>query len=306
MRVFVTGSSGFVGGHLVPRLREAGHEPVGIEREHDVTHPADLAPALDETRPDAVVHLAARSSVAESLRDPMACYRVNFLGTAHLLEQVRRCAPAARVLLVGSGDQYGPATAGTPPYRETDPLDPRNPYARTKAAAEWLGTRAAARGLDVVRVRAFNHTGPGQTERFVASSFARQVAEIGLGRRAARLRVGNLDSVRDFLDVGDVVAAYLALLDRRVPAAVYNVATSRAVRVGELLDTLLELAGASAEIEVDPERFRPTDALVGDATRLRDATGWTPRTPLRETLRALLADWQRRLSEPDAPPPTAS
>jgi GDP-4-dehydro-6-deoxy-D-mannose reductase len=297
MRVFVTGSSGFVGRRAQARLAEAGHTALSGEREHDVTDRDALARALAEARPDAVLHLAARSSVAESLRDPEDVFRVNFLGTAHLLDAVGREAPRARVLLVGSGDQYGPAAPDAPPFREGDPLDPRSPYARTKAAAEGLGTLAAEDGLDVVRIRAFNHTGPGQDDRFVASSFARQAAEIALGLRPPRLRVGNLESVRDFLDVGDVLDAYLALLDPAVPAAIYNVASGRGVRVRELLESLLELAGVDPEIEVDPERFRPTDALVGDATRLRDATGWSPRIPLRRTLDALLSDWRVRLSD---------
>ncbi|MGH0034688.1 MAG: GDP-mannose 4,6-dehydratase [Myxococcota bacterium] len=305
MRVFVTGSSGFVGRRLVARLAESGHAMLGADREHDVTRPDDLVHVLADTRPDAVLHLAARSSVAESLRDPLGCYRVNFLGTSHLLAAAAAEAPRARVVLVGSGDQYGPAAAGAAPYRESDPLDPRSPYARTKAAAEWLGTRAAGRGQDVVRVRAFNHTGAGQTERFVASSFARQVAEIDLGLREAHLRVGNLESVRDFLDVDDVIDAYLALLDPGVPAGVYNVASGRGVAVGEILETLLDLAGVRAEVEVDPERFRPTDALVGDASRLREATGWSPRIPLRRTLASLLDDWRARLSR-DARSPTAA
>jgi GDP-4-dehydro-6-deoxy-D-mannose reductase len=296
MRVFVTGSSGFVGRRLVARLADAGHEPLGAEREVDVTRRGELADALADASPEAVVHLAARSSVAESLRDPLACYRVNFLGTANLLGAVAARAPDARVILVGSGDQYGPATADARPYREGDPLDPRNPYARTKAAAEWLGTRAAERGLDVVRVRAFNHTGPGQTERFVASSFAKQVAEIALGRRAARLRVGNLESVRDFLDVDDVIEAYLRLLDPETPAAVYNVASAQGTRVKDLLQILLDLAGLEPAIEIDAERFRPTDALVGDASRLRETTGWSPTRPLRDTLSALLDDWRVRLT----------
>ncbi len=305
MRVFVTGSSGFVGVRCVARLRDAGHTPLGADVEHDITLRDALTAVIAEARPDAVVHLAARSSVAESLKDPLACYRVNFLGTANLLHAVRTAAPRARVLLVGSGDQYGPAAADARPYVETDPLGPNNPYARSKAAAEWLGTLAAGEGLDVVRARPFNHTGPGQTDRFVASSFARQVAEIALGQREARMRVGNLESMRDFLDVSDVLDAYLALLDPAVPAAVYNIAGGRRIAVREVLDTLLELAGVDAEIEVDPDRWRPTDTLVGDASRLEKATGWTPKTPLRDTLGALLSDWTARLRSPAESSPAA-
>jgi nucleoside-diphosphate-sugar epimerase len=207
-----------------------------------------------------------------------------------VLEAALREAPESRVLLVTSGEVYGvvPGTGATP-FRETDALAPRTPYARTKAGADLLGTCYAERGLDVVRVRPFNHTGPGQSLSFVAPAFARQVAAIAAGKSEPRLVVGNLDSVRDFLDVDDVVDAYQRLLDRGVPADVYNVASGVGRRIGDLLDVLIELAGARCEIEVDPERVRPTDSSLGDATRLREATGWSPRTPWHDTLSRLLA-----------------
>ena len=150
--------------------------------------------------------------------------------------------------------------------------------------------------LDVVRVRAFNHTGPGQGDAFVCASFARQAAEIAAGRREPILKVGTLESLRDFLDVDDVLAAYLALLDRRVPAAAYNVASGVGRRVGDLLQTLLSLAGIAPRVEIDPARVRPADASVGDASRLRAATGWQPRVPFELTLRRLLDHWKARLA----------
>jgi GDP-4-dehydro-6-deoxy-D-mannose reductase len=230
--------------------------------------------------------------VQASLADPGESFRINYIGSLTLLRTVARDAPKARVLLIGSSDSYGPSGSSDAGIRETDPLQPESPYARSKAAAEQLGALACGRGLDVVRVRAFTHIGPGQTDRFVASSFARQVAEIAGGVREPRLHVGNLDSVRDFLDVRDVVRAYAALLDRGVDAGVYNVASGRGVAVREILATLLELAGVDAEIEVDPARFRPTDRRIGDASRLRDATGWAPRIPLRDTLAEMLEFWR--------------
>lgn len=180
---------------------------------------------------------------------------------------------------------------------ELTPLRPRSPYARSKAAAEGLGRVAAERGLDVVCVRAFNHTGAGQADHFVASSFARQVAAIRAGRQSPLLRVGNLDSVRDFLHVDDVVRAYLALLDRNVPAEVYNVASEEATAIGEMLDRLMDLAGIEARVERDPARWRETDWLVGDASKLRDATGWRPEISLDAILRELYEDWLARDGE---------
>lgn len=293
MRVFVTGAAGFVGGYLLPHLEGAGMTVTATDREVDVTDPRSLGAAIRRARPDAIVHLAAQSSVQASYANPLEAFRINYLGSLTLLRVIAADASAARVLLIGSSDAYGDAGSGKRPIRESDPLRPTSPYARSKAAAELLGALAAAdRGLDVVRVRAFTHIGRGQTDRFVASSFAKQIAEIARGSREPRLAVGNLDSVRDFLDVRDVVDAYCRLLDPGVPPGVYNVASGRGVAVREILDTLIELAGVSPEIEVDASRYRPTDQRIGDASRLRKATGWSPAIDLRDTLAGMLDFWR--------------
>lgn len=294
MRVLVTGADGFVGRRLVGRLRSDGHTPWTCDRDSvDVSDAASVERAVAESAPDAVIHLAAVSFVPESMRDPALTFRVNYLGALHLLRALEARAPAARLLLVGSAEQYAPVRPGERARRETDPLEPRSPYARTKAAAEVLGRLAAERGRPVVRVRAFNHTGAGQEPRFVAPDFARQIAAISAGRREPVMRVGNLDSVRDFLHVDDVIDAYLRLLDPAVPATVYNVASGEPTRIGDLLDTLCRLAGVAPKIETDPARLRPADAMVGDATRLRQATGWRPSHTLEETLSELLEHWRR-------------
>lgn len=294
----MTGSAGFVGGHLVPRLVAAGHEVTSSDRELDVTDAERVARRVAEIAPDAIVHLAAQSSPRVSWAAPEVTYRVNFLGARSVLEAVRRAASRCRVLLVGSSDAYGSAPPGSPPFRESQPLRPLSPYARSKAAADLLGAVYAERGVDVVRVRPFNHTGPGQSSDFVLSSFARQVAEIAGGRREARIRVGNLDSVRDFLDVEDVVDAYVRLLDARVSAGAYNVARGEGQRIGALLEALIAAAGIQAAVEVDPQRVRPADYSVGDASRLRGATGWKPRFEISRTLGRLLGFWQERINGP--------
>jgi len=301
VRVLVTGAGGFVGRRLLPRLAAAGHDAVGVDREVDVADAAALESTVADSAPDALVHLAALSFVPDSFRDPEAAFRVNFLGVRNLLEAVRARAPRARVLVVSTGNVYGTAGAGAPPFAEGAPLRPESPYARAKAAADLLARSYAERGLAVVRARPFNHTGRGRPAAFVESSLARQLVEIAAGRRAPRLAVGNLDAVRDFLDVDDVVAAYLRLLDPAVPAGLYNVASGVGRSVRELLAALLDLADLGArrgalEIEVDPERWRPTDHAVGDAARLRAATGWEPRVPFASTLRGLLEGWRAELS----------
>jgi len=218
MRVLVTGASGFVGQRLLPRLEREGCTVTAHDREVDVTDPEAVSGALKAARPDAIIHLAALSSVADSVRDPSATYRVNYVGTRVLLEAIERHAADARLLLVGSGDAYAPTLPADPPRRESAPLCPRSPYARSKAAAEQLAGLAAERGLDVLRIRAFNHTGAGQDRRFVAPDFASQIAAIAAGRRDPEMRVGNLDSIRDFMHVDDVVDAYVRLLDRPTPS----------------------------------------------------------------------------------------
>jgi GDP-4-dehydro-6-deoxy-D-mannose reductase len=212
-----------------------------------------------------------------------------------VLAAVEAAAPRARVLLVSSSTVYGPAEADAPPFDESSPLRPANAYARTKAAADLLGAAFAERGLAVWRARPWNHTGAGRPDRFVESSFARQLAEIEAGRRPPRIEVGALDSLRDFLHVEDVVDAYLALLDGDAPPAAYNVASGRGVTIRALLEQLLARTRLAPELVVDPARLRPPDASVGSAARLRALTGWTPRRTLDEALGALLDDWRERI-----------
>ena len=296
MRILVTGASGFVGRHLVPRLRRDAHEVVETDRELDVADLRAVTSALEQIRPDAIVHLAAQSSVAVSMNAPAETYTTNYLGTRSVLEAALHTSGGVRVLLVTSADTYGSARPGSPPFTEASPLRPRSPYARSKAAADLLGAHYATRGVDVLRARSFNHTGPGQSDSFVLPSFAHQLAEIASGRRDAQLRVGNLDSVRDFLDVDDVVDAYARLIEPGVPHGVYNVSSGIGITVRSHLETMIRLSGVEPTIDVDPERFRPTDHSVGDPEKLGEATGWAPRIPIAKTLERLVAYWRAQVS----------
>ena len=296
-RVFVTGAGGFVGGRLVARLEQEGASVIATDLDLDVSDPSRVASALAGARPHAVVHLAAVSFVPESLERPEATWRVNYLGARSVLEGSLHLASRPRVLLVGSSTIYGSTEPGAAPFDEGSPLLPASPYAWTKAAADLLGAVYARRGLEVVRARPFNHTGAGRPERFVESSFARQIAEIEAGRRPPEIAVGNLDAVRDFLHVDDVVDAYLRLLDPAVPPGPYNVASGRATPVRALLDGLLAESKASPVIRREHARWRRADALVGSAARLSEATGWRPARSLDETMRELLRDWRQRVAE---------
>jgi len=277
--VLVTGAGGFVGAHLA---RELGGTAVPAEA--DVTDAAALAAELRAVAPAAVVHLAAASSVADSWRDGLEVWRVNALGTVALLDAVAAEAPGARTLVVSTGEVYGP----TPdrPAREDDPVAPLSPYAASKAAAEIAAGRAArVAGLDVLVARPFQHTGPGQDERFAIGSWTHQIARLER-EGGGELEVGDLTIRRDLTDVRDVVRAYRLLLDPAAPAGTYNVASGRAVPLAAVVETLVGLARAPVTIRENPARIRRVDlpVLAGDPGKLRAATGWEPALNLERTL----------------------
>jgi GDP-4-dehydro-6-deoxy-D-mannose reductase len=311
VRVLVTGARGFVGGHLTAALRERGHEVIEADRAArddevlslDVTDGLAVRAAFDLARPDAVAHLAAQASVAESLDDPDGTFRVNAGGTLNVLDAARAVAAEgapARVLVASSAEVYGVQPRDAYPLRETAPALPRNPYAASKAAAEALA-RAYARsyGVDAVVTRAFNHIGPHQHEHFAVAAFALQIARAAAGLDRV-VRVGNLDASRDVLDVRDVCAAYVLLLEGGGEAGeVYNVCSGTATTMRELLRRLIEIGRVAVEVREDQERMRPSDLpiSVGDASKLHAATGWTPRIPLGVALRAVYDDACARVRE---------
>jgi GDP-4-dehydro-6-deoxy-D-mannose reductase len=322
VRLLVTGTGGFVGGHLLDHLRTDHPEaevhgvvlpsaaaswraPAGVRvLDADLDDPAEAAAVVEQARPDRIVHLAGQSSVHRSWADPGGTLRTNVLGIVHVLDAARRLSLRPSVLVVGSADEYGPVAASELPLRETAPLRPASPYAVSKVAQAALALLyRPAGGMRVVVTRTFPHTGPGRGDHFAESSFARQIAEIEAGFREPVVEVGNLDAVRDFADVRDVVRAYTLLLERGGDGETYNVCTGRGRRIGELLDTLLAATPTSIRVRVDPLRLRPADvpALVGDPARLVADTGWQPRIPLDETLRDLLDYWRARIRAAEPP-----
>ncbi len=294
MKAVVTGSSGFVGRELVAHLEAAGDEVVGLDRAAgaDVTDAAAIRDLLVRHRPEAVYHLAAVSHIGDSWSAPAQVFRVNAEGTLNVLVAARD-AGVERVLVVGSADEYG-AAAGAHPLDEDQPLRPVTPYGASKVAAEYLGLQSfLGDGLGVIRVRAFNHTGPGQAEHFLVPALARRIAAAERdGHKEAP--VGSLEPVRDFLDVADVVAAYRLLVERGTPGEVYNVCSGIGRSVADIAEMLLAMARHAIELVPDPALVRPVDVprLVGDNTRLRTATGWSATIAFEDTLAAILTRWR--------------
>jgi nucleoside-diphosphate-sugar epimerase len=307
VKVLVTGADGFVGRHLVRRLARDGHRigagcrpgaaPVDWQGADVTVLPLELTDDRSVGRaaefdPDAVVHLAAVASNPESLADPGLAWTVNAAGTARLAQAlaIRReqGGGEGRLLVISSGEVYGPGARV--PRKETDAVAPATPYAASKVGAELAGLEVWRRsGLPVIVTRSFTHTGPGQDGRFVLPSFVARLREARVtGER--RVRTGNLDPVRDLLDVRDVVEAYVLLLRAGEPGEIYNVSRGEGTSVGELFRLLAEQIGIEAQPEPDPALARRNDIphLVGDSTKLRRATGWVPARTLQQTLRGLV------------------
>jgi GDP-4-dehydro-6-deoxy-D-mannose reductase len=307
VKVLVTGADGFVGRHLVRRLARDGHRigagcrpgaaPVDWQGADVTVLPLELTDDESVRRavefgPDAVVHRAAVASNPEALADPGLAWSVNAAGTARLAESLARrrqeTGGEVRLLVVSSGEVYGPGAGQA--RKETDAVAPATPYAASKVGAELAGLEVWRRtGLPVMVARSFTHTGPGQDQRFVLPAFTARLRQArATGER--RVRTGNLDPVRDLLDVRDVVEAYLLLLGSGEPGEIYNVSRGEGTTVGELFRLLAELIGVRAEPEPDPALARRNDIphLVGDSTKLRRATGWAPARTLQQTLRGLV------------------
>jgi len=300
MKALVTGASGFVGRHLVTHLRASGDEVVESDRDSDgtdITDAASVRALFERVRPEVVYHLGGWADVGGSWQAPVDAFRVNAEGTLNVLGAATDCG-VQRVLAVSSADVYGIVTPAELPLTEDSPLRPASPYAASKVAADYLGLQAwLGRHLPVLRVRAFNHLGPGQTDKFVAPALASRIA------RAERdggevLTVGDLSARRDFTDVRDVVRAYRLLVERGEAGEVYNVCSGVDLAVQDLADQLVAQSRVPLRLEVDESLLRPVElpVLRGSHDRLTAATGWEPEIPMATTLAALLEDWRARVA----------
>lgn len=315
MRALITGAGGFVGGHLCDYLlmHTDWHllgvvypQPVGEQPQEqrlrlvhaDLRDPAAVKALLEEARPDAIFHLAAQAFVPTSFADPWDTLENNIRSQLNVLEAVRQSGREVRVLVVGSNEEYGAPAPGELPQTEENPLRPNNPYAVSKVAQDMLGLQYfLAYKIPVVRVRPFNHTGPGQSPNFVVPAFASQIARIEAGLQEPVMKVGNLEAARDFSDARDIVRGYYLALTQGEPGEVYNLASERARTIREVLDMLLGYARAEIRVERDPARYRPVDVPVvyGSAEKLRRRTGWRPEIPFEQTLRDTLEYWREQV-----------
>ena len=318
MNVLITGITGFAGSHLAEYIlaHHPGVKVHGIIRwrsrmdnvagilgkvelhEADLKDMVSLKKVLAACRPERIFHLAAQSFVPTSWRLPAETFMINAVGQINLFEAVLDLKLDPRIQIAGSSEEYGMVHPDEVPMKETNPLRPLSPYAVSKVAQDLLGYQYfKSYGLKVIRTRGFNHTGPRRGDVFVTSNFSKQVAEIEKGKREPVIHVGNLDALRDFTDVRDMVRAYWLAAEKGEPGDVYNLGSGTAISMHRLLEMLAVLGRTKFRVQVDPERLRPSDVqiLQADSSKFRTLTGWAPTIPFEKTLSDLLDYWRERV-----------
>ncbi len=317
-RVLVTGISGFAGGHLAEyaaglpdvelygmvRWRSQTRHLRHLDKrltliEGDVRDQSSVLRVMQSVKPHRIFHLAAQSYVPTSWNAPEESLTTNVLGTLHLLEAARQVGGDPLIHIACSSEEYGLVYPEELPIREGQPFRPQSPYAVSKVTQDLLGYQYFwSYGLRIIRTRAFNHTGPRQREVFAVSNFARQIVEREQGLQGGALRVGDLQAVRDFMDVGDAVRGYWLALERGEPGEVYNIASGKGYPMEDILAQLMATGKVQLDLEVDTSRLRPSDVprLVGDVSKFKARTGWAPEIPFENTLANLLEYWRGQLA----------
>ncbi len=307
----IIGAAGFVGSYLIKEMYANDMEVYATKLSHekfenpnakiydlDIMDKDAVTSLLFEIRPDYIFHLAAQSSVGLAWKNPGLTVDVNIKGSINVMEAVRELFYKPRVLLIGSGEEYGHIRSGETPISEENALRPGNIYAATKVCQNMIANiYAKAYDLDLMLVRAFNHIGPGQAPMFVVSDFCKQVAEIEKGLREPVMLVGNLGARRDFTDVRDVVRAYVKLIQQGIPGETYNVGSGEAREIREILNLIVSMSDAEITVEIDPNKIRPVDVPVieADITKLNQLTGWRPRIPIEQTIQETLDYWRNHI-----------
>lgn len=307
MKALIIGGAGFVGSYLINELSANGFEvhATRLETENiaekcavhilDIMDKSSIVNILNEISPDVVYHLAAQSSVAVSWQKPQLTAKVNVIGSINVLEALRECNSHARLIMIGSGEEYGYIRPEACPLSETEPLHPGNIYAATKACQEMIGEiYARAYKLNIVMVRAFNHSGAKQSSTFVISDFCKQISEIEAGKKSPEICVGNLSAMRDFTDVRDVVCAYRLLANKGISGKIYNIGRGKAVSIQYILDTALSFANVEIQVKTDPKRMRASDIPIiePDVSRIFADTGWKAEISIEQTIKDTLDYWR--------------
>ncbi len=304
MKALITGVNGFVGRYLEKELQNNQYDVVGTDVIGDNVYKIDLldyenlVQLIEQHEPDVIFHLAGQSSVGYSWKNPKYTVELNVCGTINLLNAVHAGTKKARVIIIGSSDQYGVIRLEDNPVKEDQPQNPGSPYAISKYSQELIAlSLSKAYGLDVILTRSFNHIGAGQKTGFVVSDFSSAIVDIEKGRNEPILMVGNLDAKRDFSDVRDVVCAYRLLAEKGISGEVYNVGSGVAISIQELLTTLLALSPAKITVKQDPAKLRPSDVPIVccDNQKLVRQTGWKPTCKIEDTLQEIL-EYYRNLS----------
>ena len=314
MKCLITGINGFAGSYLAEYILQIGEDISGtIYPENsvqniknilnkinalpcDITIPGQIENIINTVRPDCIFHLAGQSFVPLSWSKPIETFKANVFGTIYLLKAVKRFSEHARILIVGSGDEYGMVTGHTP-VKETAPLNPQNPYALTKACADILGKQFGdLYNLKTIMVRPFPHIGPRQSANFVVSDFSKQIAMIEKGIQEPKIKTGNLDTKLDFTDVRDMVKAYWLAIEKCTPGNVYNISSGNLYSIKEILSYLLSQTSVEIKVESDPAKFRIHDTALktADSQKFRTQTGWKPNIPIEETLKETLNWWRQK------------
>ena len=284
--------------HVTKLLREEIGNSNVKEYNLDILDKESIVSLLFEIRPDYIFHLAAQSSVGLAWKNPCLTIDVNIKGSVNVMDAVRELYYKPRVILIGSGEEYGHINAGETPIKEENMIRPGNIYAATKVCQNMIGNiYAQAYDMELMMVRAFNHIGPTQAPMFVVADFCKQVAEIEKGIREPVIYVGNLEAQRDFTDVRDVVRAYAMLIDKGKSGETYNVGSGHAVSIREILDLIILLSNQVIKVEIDPNKLRPIDVPIieADTTKLRELTGWEPEITLEQTIKETLDYWRKRV-----------
>lgn len=313
MKALIVGAAGFVGSYLIQHLTttydweihatKLPNENLSVSDIHvhdlNILNIDEIRELFTKLKPDYIFHLAAQSSVALSWNNPQITVDINIKGTLNILDTIRALDDySPRILLIGSGEEYGYILPDETPVNEQVTPRPGNIYAATKACQNMLGNiYYRAYGMQLIMVRAFNHIGPNQTSVFVASDFCKQVAEIEAGKKKPILHVGNLSAKRDFTDVRDVVRAYGLLIQHGKAGETYNIGSGHAISIQELLNIILSLSTAKILVSTDPARLRPSDIPVieADITKLQDSIDWHPEISLKQTLLETLNYWRGTL-----------